>query len=431
MLDREQLEREASHALAQALSPSGVALDIDERRALLQRAITHARAASASPEPTLPAVAMLAQRTIARACAALAEAARHGAGQLSLSAQRAPSSDACEDGWSRAAQIVAECESFARDAQDAARMLADSSPNNTLSRDAQRAAARAQEAARSGRALLDGRNHAFTLHTDEGFSFGEGWHVAAAAVLAGAPVQIEAGHAATPHVERFLRDSGVGSQIVAPRPRPRAMKQTTELVGRAFAQDALDAQRRLRAAWLGDEPTEPTPLAVRAFVRARGLEPSTTAPRVALWVRNGAHQPERNTDGDELRALVRLAIDAGLSPLLVGEAPSEDAAIEGAIDLSLHRVEPVFRGELGRRAQLQLFELLRESHALVGQLGVTSAGMDGPALLGLRTAYITAQPNPRMRQWVDAVPGYEELLRDERFLSRVRELFARWAKVRE
>ncbi len=41
-----------------------------------------------------------------------------------------------------------------------------------------------------------------------------------------------------------------------------------------------------------------------------------------------------------------------------------------------------------RRAQLQLFEELKRRHRLVGQLRVTTAGMDGPALMGLATVYI-------------------------------------------
>ena len=51
-----------------------------------------------------------------------------------------------------------------------------------------------------------------------------------------------------------------------------------------------------------------------------------------------------------------------------------------------------------RRAQLQFFEHLRRAHGLVGQLGVTTAGMDGPALMGLPTMYLTDAPNVRMRR---------------------------------
>jgi len=423
MHEVERLEREAARLLASALSPEGVARDRASRRATLALCVEHARAALRSADPVDPSLVLRAQRTLARAFAALAEAARHGAGQLSLSAQRAPDCDAREDGWRKVSAIVEECEAFALASVEAARALAERAPSSQLAREASDAARRADDAARAARELLRSRNEAFTFHADDGFSFGEGWHVAAAAVLTGALVQIESDRRASPHVERFLREAGVGAQLVEPRARPRAMKQSTELVARAFAKDAASAQRRLRAAFLGDAAIDPS---VLAFIEARVPRAEREARRVALWVRNGAHQPERNTDAAELRALVQLAHDAGLEPMLVGEAPAGEAALSLAIDLTLHRIEPVFCGPDGRRAQLQLFEQLRAAHGLVGQLGVTSAGMDGPALMGLATAYITAQPNPRMQRWVGAVAGYEEVLRDERFEQRVRELFARW-----
>ena len=53
--------------------------------------------------------------------------------------------------------------------------------------------------------------------------------------------------------------------------------------------------------------------------------------------------------------------------------------------------------------------------------------MDGPALLGLPTLYLTDAPNVRMRAWVGTVPGYTELVREEGFLDRATETLARWA----
>ena len=82
-----------------------------------------------------------------------------------------------------------------------------------------------------------------------------------------------------------------------------------------------------------------------------------------------------------------------------------------------------------RRAQLQLFEQLRRAHDLAGQIGVTTAGMDGPALVGLPTAYLTEVPNVRMGQWVGAVPGYQEIVRRDGYLERVSEVFGRWARA--
>ena len=83
-----------------------------------------------------------------------------------------------------------------------------------------------------------------------------------------------------------------------------------------------------------------------------------------------------------------------------------------------------------RRAQLQFFEHLRERHDLVGQLGVTTAGMDGPALLGLPTMYLTEAPNVRMREWVGAVPGYHEVARESGYLERVSRVLCEWRQVR-
>ena len=81
-----------------------------------------------------------------------------------------------------------------------------------------------------------------------------------------------------------------------------------------------------------------------------------------------------------------------------------------------------------RRAQLQLFEQLRRAHGLVGQLGVTTAGMDGPALMGLPTLYLTDAPNVRLGRWVGAVPGYRELVRGAAYLDEVTRTLRHWAE---
>jgi len=80
-----------------------------------------------------------------------------------------------------------------------------------------------------------------------------------------------------------------------------------------------------------------------------------------------------------------------------------------------------------RRAQLQLFEHMRQAHGLVGQLGVTTAGMDGPALMGLPTVYLTDAPNLRLGTWVGAVPGYCEIVRGDSHLEQVSRTLRRWA----
>lgn len=360
---------------------------------------------------------------LAKAHAARAEDARHGAGQISLSAQRAPTVLACDDGWARAAAIAAGAEASSFAAVAIADAIEREAPSSSSARAARAAARRAEAAASQARALIAARNDAYTFHADPGFSFGEGWHVAAAAVLAGVAIQVEPDKPATSQALRFLRDAGLGAQLQAYRPRPRAMKQTTELVARAFRADPRAAQRRLRAAFLGDAPIA----GAVADWADRRLAGAPDAPKVVLWVRDGTHHRHRNTAPAELAGLARCARAAGLVPVFVGEAFAAHDVGEGAVDLTLLRREPVFSGEDGRRAQLQLFEHLRERHGVVGQIGVTTAGMDGAALMGLPTMFLTDAPNVRLRAWVSAVPGYEEIVRDAESMARVERALRAWA----
>jgi hypothetical protein len=200
------------------------------------------------------------------------------------------------------------------------------------------------------------------------------------------------------------------------------MKHVTAIVGRAFRADPEGAQRKLRRAFLGDAPVS---LPVRAFVE-RKLQGAPAGKKVLVWIRDGAHHPRRNTRFAELQGLVECVQGAGLVPVLTGDALREGAVPAGAVDLILFWKDPIFRGIDMRRAQLEFFEHLRGAHGLVGQLGVTTAGMDGPALMGLPTMYLTDEPNLRMREWVGAVPGYEELVRDAGYVDRVSRALRAW-----
>jgi len=364
---------------------------------------------------------------LAKAHAVKADDARHGVNQLSQSAQRAPTREACDEGWGRVEGIARVAVEAAAHAAAVASELEREVPATAAARAAGVAAGRAEAAARAAQAHVAERNHAYTFHADNAFSFGEGWYLAAAAVLAGVAIQVEPGQPGTESAERFLRDAGLGSLLQPYRPRPRAMKQTTELVARAFRADPGDARRRLRAAFLGDEPV---PGPVRAFVEqklaaARGLE--TAGKKLLIWIRDGVHHAGRNTNVPELVELVARTRRAGLRPVLIGDALRGASIPEGCLDLILFWKEPLFRQADMRRAQLQCFEELRERHGLVGQLGVTTAGMDGPALMGLPTLYLTDSPNVRMGQWVGAVPGYEEVVRDGGYLARVSARLSAWA----
>jgi hypothetical protein len=415
-----RVESEAARALREALEVVARLRGREARerhRRLLERAIQEAERAlaAAGPGTTLRAWSILA-----RAHAARAEDALHGAGQLSQSAQRAPTLDACDEGWRRVETIVVAAEEASRAAARAAAQMAEDS--SALARAARAAAGRADARARAARRILDERNHAYTFHTAEGFSFGEGWYVAAAAVLAGVDIQIEPRTPGSADAERFLRDAGLGERLEPYRPRPRANKQTTDVVARAFRADPRGAQEKLRAAFLGDAPIA---RAVSEWIDAR-LAGRGGPTKALVWVRDGAHHPGRNTTFSELLELTRRVDEAGHVPILLGDALREGAVPAEAVDMTLFWKDAVFRGEGSRRAQLQFFEHLRDAHDVVGQLGVTTAGMDGPALMGMPTMYLTDAPNPRMRAWVGAVPGYREIVRDGGYLERVSEGLVAW-----
>jgi hypothetical protein len=128
----------------------------------------------------------------------------------------------------------------------------------------------------------------------------------------------------------------------------------------------------------------------------------------------------------ELLELARRARDAGLLPVLIGDAVTGEAPAS-SVDCTLFWKDPLFQGVDMRRAQLELFEHLRHAHGLVGQLGVTTAGMDGPALMGLPTLYLTDAPNVRLGRWVGAVPEYHEVVRNGSHLEAIGSTLLRWA----
>lgn len=399
--------------LAKTLHLPGVR---DRHRGLLEAAIERGDVALHGAEATGDQDAIRSVcSTLIQAHAARAEDARHGAGQLARGSQRAPTRADCDDGWCRVESIVANAEASAA---EAARLVA-----RVPTFAARKAARAAGVAARAARRIVDERNHAYTFHTDPGFSFGEGWHLAAASVLAGVSIQIEPGQRQTAQAELFLRDAGLADRLQPYRSRPRANKQLTEIVAQAFRADPLGAQKAVRAAFLGTEPISP---AVAAWTD-RKLAGAPAAGKVLLWVRHGAHDAHRNTSREEIEELAGRVARVGLVPILIGDPLREGPLPSGAIDLALFFREPPFQGPDMRRAQLQLFEHLVQAHGLVGQVGVTTAGMDGPALLGLPTIYLTQESNVRMRQWVGTVPGYEEVVREEDWLGRITETLRRWA----
>lgn len=355
----------------------------------------------------------LLQWVLVQAFAARAEDARYGAGQLSRGSQRAPTLEDCEDGWRRVEQIAGTAEEAAWTAARFARLL-DTSKARAM-------AHRAEIAAKAARNIVLERNRAYTFHADPGFSFGEGWYLAAAALFAGLSIQIRPGAAQEVQARRFLFDAGLDGTLRPYRSRPASPKHLTHIIAEAFRADAPGAQCTLRTAFLGDEsPSAP----LRSWIYDKvGGKPEQ---KMLLWVRTGDHDVQRNTCFDELRQLSELVVNAGLTPIFFGDNVPLELVPQGAVNLALCWKEPLFQGPEMRRTQLQLFEELRCRHGLVGQIGVTTAGMDGPALMGLPTLYLTQERNVRLGKWVGAVPGYQEVVREPGYFEIIRTTLHQW-----
>ena len=410
--------REGAIALADAVSQEG-SLHLpgvrDRYRKKLEHAIVLAGRELAAAEDV--EVRAAAQTILLRAHAARAEDARYGAGQLSRGSQRAPTPEDCDGGWQRVEEIVRNAEASARQARQLAEAL-DTPAGKHYAR-------AAKVSALAARQIVDERNHAYTFHTDPGFSFGEGWYLAAAALLAGVCIQIKPNTAQARQAERFLHDAGLSACLVPYRSRPRSNKQLTAIVADAFRADPNAAQRAVRDAFLGEEPPSP---ALEEWTR--GQVGGISAEKVLLWVRNCVHDAERNTDFEELAEIAGLVCRVGLTPVFFGDAVPDGFAKDGTVDMTLAWKGRLFQGADMRRAQLQLFEELRCRHGLVGQIGVTTAGMDGPALTGLPTLYITRTSNVRMHKWVGVIPGYREVVRKEGFLETVADTLRQWRRDR-
>lgn len=350
---------------------------------------------------------------LVQALGAQAEDARYGAGQLSRGSQRAPTLEDCEDGWQRVEQIVCNAEEAALAATGFAQLL-----DTARAREVAR---RAEVAAVAARKIVLERNRSYTFHADPGFSFGEGWYLTAASLFAGLSIQIKPGAVQEVQARRFLCDAGLEGALRPYRSRPASPKHLTHIIAEAFRADASGAQCTLRAAFLGDESPAAS---LRTWIDTK--LGGTPGQKVLLWVRTGDHDAQRNTCFNELRQLSELVVNAGLSPIFFGDNVPLELVPPSAVNLTLCWKEPLFQGPDMRRAQLHLFEELRCHHGLVGQIGVTTAGMDGPALMGLPTLYLTQERNVRLGKWVGAVPGYQEVVREPGYFTIIRTTLHQW-----
>ncbi len=415
--DKRSLASEAAGILADTLAETNRLSGVRERHRLqLERAIGLAQdvVAGAAQEGADSAIVAGARLTLARAFAARAQDACHGVNQLSQASQRAPTRADCEDGWRKVEGFAQVARASADEAIQCATQLD--------TKAAWKAAQIAEDAARDARRIVDDRNKAYTFHASPGFSFGEGWYAAAAAMVAGVTIQIEPGKPQTLQAEQFMRESGLSHRLVPYRSRARANKQLPEIVASAFRAAPEEVQHALQTAFLGNAPI---PQAIVDWCDGK-LAGEPKDKKVLLWLRYAAYHPHRNTDHLELVQLAELVQTQGLLPILIGDALQEGDAPPGSVDMTLFWKLPIFQGLDMRRAQLQLFEHLKSAHRLVGQIGVTTAGMDGPALMGLPTMYLTQEPNSRLGLWVGAVPGYQEIVRDGTHLERVSETCKKW-----
>jgi hypothetical protein len=411
-------EREAAAILADTLAAAlHLPGERERHRRQLARAICLAQGVVNDADKGAGDSAMVAGAlvTLVKAHAARAQDARHGVNQLSQASQRAPTRHDCNDGWRRV-------ESYAQVAEASA-IEATRSATRLNAKAAWKAARAAEAAAQDARRIVDVRNRAYTFHASPDFSFGEGWYVAAAATVAEISIQVEPDKPQTAQAEQFLLDAGLGHRLVPHRSRPRANKQLPEIIESAFRTAQSDVQRKLRAAFLGDAPP---PQTIVDWCDST-LAGAPKGKKVLLWLRYVSYQPERNTCYPELVQLVERVLAVGLVPILIGDGLRDGEALAGTVDMTLFWKLPIFQGTDMRRAQLQLFEHLTNAHGLVGQIGVTTAGMDGPALMGLPTMYLTQEPNVRLGRWVGAVPGYQEIVRAGPYLERISQTYRQWA----
>ncbi|MDK9717688.1 MAG: hypothetical protein OEL57_07235 [Trichlorobacter sp.] len=412
--DSGELTRKAVTLLAEATALQGTlhlpGVRDDYRSRLEQVVLLATRALDNAGESQ--EVALL-QWVLVQAFGARAEDARYGAGQLSRGSQRAPTLEDCEDGWQRVEQIACTAEDAAFEAARFSRLLDTDK--------AREIACRAEVAGKAARQIILERNRAYTFHADPCFSFGEGWYLTAAALFAGLSIQIRPGAVQELQARRFLFDAGLEGSLRPYRSRPASPKHLTHIIAEAFRADAPGAQRTLRAGFLGDEAPS---AALLSWIDGKlGGKPEQ---KVLLWVRTGDHHAQRNTCFDELRQLSELVVSAGLIPLFFGDNVPLELVPPSAVNLTLCWKEPLFQGPDMRRAQLHLFEELRCRHGLVGQIGVTTAGMDGPALMGLPTLYLTQERNVRLGKWVGAVPGYQEVVREPGYFEIIRTTLHHW-----
>eukprot|EP00051_Salpingoeca_urceolata_P012250 m.151926 g.151926 ORF g.151926 m.151926 type:complete len:378 (-) comp17427_c0_seq1:443-1576(-) len=147
--------------------------------------------------------------------------------------------------------------------------------------------------------------------------------------------------------------------------------------------------------------------AVNAYLNRQHLPDGN---KYLVWIRNGAREASRDTTQEYLNAMLAAVALQGGVPLLIGQRNGALNINDTNCSLLEFFTDKAFLVNNGFARQLYMFQQLMTCYGVVGQLGVKSGGMDGPALLGLPTITIDVEHAvgevTRMASWGRYMPGY-------------------------
>jgi hypothetical protein len=237
-------------------------------------------------------------------------------------------------------------------------------------------------------------------------SFGEAFHVSAAAILDEEVTwRVECGAPTQQHVARsFLLATAAKKEGGASD--ARGGKATTR-VADAFTRSSCWARFRLRRRWLSIR----CPLRREVQRFADSWMEGLAGRKVVFWNRDAKYKRERNTANELRDQVAQLCNELGFLPMFVGHPFGGPRT---PCDLTeLWKKEPFLALATSHQLQLYFFWYLRREHGLVAQVGNKSGALDGHALLGLPTVYFENAPmqdHRRMEKWLQGVvPNYERV----------------------
>lgn len=215
-------------------------------------------------------------------------------------------------------------------------------------------------------------------------------------------------------IDAFCKLSGCQSELFS-------ATAGTRIVAENFKQDAAAAQERIVEGWLD-------PLSLESHTYAQEIQkwlifeaamfPAPSERYALLWVKTGDMAAEKSHHFTSPGALAQLIEEipkrTGRIPVLVGD----DLGLRTQPYLGAFWNDPKFQTAAGggdRVAQLRLFHVLATEYDCVS-IGTRSGGLEGPALVGLRTIYLEEQGNlqpGRMEQWLaPTLPHFMRVILD-------------------